>query len=127
MSARSITLLALGAAIGFAASNSNPAVSAQERAQLGALSISEGIYVDPKTFNIVKGASKTDPTAHMVKLGAQEVKAGSHHRSSRRQALPGGHRSGRRQELLVLWLGGGSVFRCWPTVSVRASSVWRGQ
>ena len=77
MSARSITLLALGAAIGFAASTSNPAISAQDRTQLGALKASEGIYVDPKTFNIVKGSSKTDPTAHMVKLGAQEVKAGA--------------------------------------------------
>ena len=77
MSARSITLLALGAAIGFAASMSNIAFSAQDRAQLGALNVSEGIYVDPKTFNIVKGTSKTDPTAHMAKLGAQEVKAGA--------------------------------------------------
>ena len=77
MSARSITLLALGAAIGFAASMSNPAVSAQDRTQLGALSASEGIYVDPKTFNIVKGSSKTDPTEHMVKLGAKEVTAGA--------------------------------------------------
>ena len=76
MSARSISLLALGAAIGFAASMSNIAVS-QERAQLGALKVSEGIYVDPKTFNIVKGTSKTDPTAHMAKLGALEVKSGA--------------------------------------------------
>jgi hypothetical protein len=33
--------------------------------------------VDPKTFNIMKGSSKTDPSEHMVKLGAQEVKAGA--------------------------------------------------
>jgi hypothetical protein len=77
MLARSITLLALGAAIGFAASTSNLAVRAQERAQLGSLNVSEGIYVDPKTFNIVKGTSKTDPTAHMAKLGALEVKSGA--------------------------------------------------
>ena len=77
MSARSITLLVLGAAIGFAASTSNPAVSAQDRTQLGALKASEGIYVDPKTFSIMKGAAKTDPSEHMVKLGAQEVKAGA--------------------------------------------------
>jgi len=77
MFARSITLLALGAAIGFAASTSMLAVSAQERAQLGALKVSEGIYVDPKTFNIVKGTAKTDPAAQLMKLGAQEVKSGA--------------------------------------------------
>jgi hypothetical protein len=53
------------------------AVSAQERAQLGALKASEGIYVDPKSFSIVKGTAKTDPGAQLMKLGAQEVKAGA--------------------------------------------------
>jgi hypothetical protein len=54
------------------------AVSAQEqRAQLGALNVSEGIYVDRKSFGIVKGATKVDPTAQIVKLGAKEVKDGA--------------------------------------------------
>src|SRR5262245_50409102 len=74
MSARSITLLAMGAAIGFAASAT---LSAQERAQMGALNSNQGIHVDPKTFNITKGTPKTDPTADLVKLAAQEVKAGA--------------------------------------------------
>jgi hypothetical protein len=74
---RSISLLALGAAIGFAASTSTLVVSAQERAQLGALKASEGIYVDPKTFNIVKGTAKSDPASQLMKLGAAEVKSGA--------------------------------------------------
>jgi hypothetical protein len=76
MSARSITLLALGVAIGFAAS-SQLAVSAQERSQLGALDANQGLHVDPKTFNIVKGTAKNDPTADLVKMQAQEVKSGA--------------------------------------------------
>jgi len=78
MSTRRLTLLALGvAAIGFAAFASKLAVSAQERAQLGALNVSEGIYVDRKNFGIIKGAAKTDPTAQIMKLGAKEVKDGA--------------------------------------------------
>jgi hypothetical protein len=76
MSARSITLLALGVALGFAAS-SRLAISATEREQLGALNANQGIYVDPKTFNIMKGEAKTDPSADLVKMQAQEVKAGA--------------------------------------------------
>lgn len=77
ISACSITLLALAAAIGFAASTSTLVVSAQERAQLGALKASEGIYVDPKGFKIVKGTGRTDPAAQLMKLGAAELKAGA--------------------------------------------------
>lgn len=77
MSARSLTILALGAAIGVAASVSMLSVSAQERSQLGALKASEGIYVDTKNFTIIKGMAKSDPSAHMMKLGAQEVKDGA--------------------------------------------------
>jgi hypothetical protein len=77
MLTRSITLVALGIAVGFTAS-SKLAVSAQERAQqLGALDASQGVYVDPKTFKIMKGSAKTDPTPQITKLGAQEVKAGA--------------------------------------------------
>jgi hypothetical protein len=53
------------------------AISAQERVQLGALNASEGIYVDPKGFGVVRGTAKTDPTAQIMKLGAQEVKEGA--------------------------------------------------
>jgi hypothetical protein len=78
MSLRRLTLLALGvAAIGFAASVSKLAVSAQERAQLGPLNASEGLYVDSKTFGIIKGTAKVDPSAQIMKLGAKEVKEGA--------------------------------------------------
>ena len=53
------------------------AVSAQERAELGALNPSEGIYVNPKGFGIIKGTAKTDPSAQIMKLGAKEVKDGA--------------------------------------------------
>ena len=78
MSSRNLALLALGiAAIGFGASMTKHAVSAQERAQLGALNASEGIYVNPKGFGIIKGTAKTDPSAQIMKLGAKEVKDGA--------------------------------------------------
>jgi hypothetical protein len=53
------------------------AVSAQGRAQLGALNGNEGIYVSRTNFGIVKGSPKTDPTAQIMKLGAQEVNEGA--------------------------------------------------
>lgn len=79
MSARNLTILALGAAAAIALAASVPklAVSAPDKAQLGALNVSEGIYVDRKNFGIVKGSAKTDPTAQIMKLGAQEVKDGA--------------------------------------------------
>ena len=78
MSARSLTFLALGAAaVALAVSMPKLVVSAQERAQLGPLNANEGIYVDRKGFGIVKGTAKTDPTAQLMKLGAQEVKEGA--------------------------------------------------
>lgn len=78
MSARKLTFLAVGAtAIALLASVPKLAISAQERAQLGALNINEGIYVDRKSFGIIKGSAKTDPTAQIAKLGALEVKAGA--------------------------------------------------
>ena len=39
--------------------------------------VTVGLHVDPKTFNITKGSPKTDPSAELVKLAAQEVKAGA--------------------------------------------------
>lgn len=78
MSVRALTILALGAAaIAIAASVPQLAISAQERTQLGALGANEGIYVDVKGFGVIKGAAKTDPTAQLMKLGAQEVKEGA--------------------------------------------------
>lgn len=79
MSSNKTTFLVLGAAaIALAASLPKLAISATERAQLGSLSASEGIYVDKKSFGIIKGAAKTEPTeAQLSKLGAKEVKDGA--------------------------------------------------
>src|SRR5262249_32905530 len=41
------------------------------------LSNNEGIFVDPKSFNIQRGASKTDASAQIAKLGAREVGVGA--------------------------------------------------
>ena len=78
MSARRLKSLALGvAAVALAASMSQLAVTAQERAQLGALKANEGIYVDQKNFGVIRGTAKADPTAQIMKLGATEVKDGA--------------------------------------------------
>ena len=78
MSARALTILAVGAvSLAIAASAPQLARSAQERMQLGALNANEGIYVDTKGFGVIKGAAKGDPSAELMKLGAQEVKAGA--------------------------------------------------
>ena len=79
MSSNKSTFLVLGAAaIALASSLPKLAISATERAQLGPLSASEGIYVDKKSFGIVKGAAKAAPTeAQLTKLGAKEVKDGA--------------------------------------------------
>jgi len=67
----------VAAALVSAAFMSKLAFSAQERTQLGALSASEGIYIDRKSFDIIKGTAKVDPTADLMKLGAKEVKNGA--------------------------------------------------
>lgn len=79
MSVRKVTIAAIGvAAVALAVSAPKLAISAADRTQLGALSASEGIYVDRKAFSIVKGTAKTAPTeAQLTKLGAQEVKDGA--------------------------------------------------
>src|SRR5262249_24337270 len=41
------------------------------------LRVNEGIYVDPSSFGIMKGAGKGDPTAKIAKLGAREVSNGA--------------------------------------------------
>ena len=80
MSSNKTTFLVLGAAAIALAVATLPklAISAPERAQLGPLSTSEGIYVDKKNFGIIKGAAKAEPTAaQLTKLGAKEVKDGA--------------------------------------------------
>jgi hypothetical protein len=70
-------LLIAAAAVGFGVTASRYANAAPEKGEIGALGPNHGIVVDPKTFTITKGASKTDPTAHIVKLGAREVTNGA--------------------------------------------------
>jgi glutamine cyclotransferase len=70
-------LLAAATAVGFGVTASHFAIASTEKAQIGALGPNHGIVVDPKTFTITKGVSKTDPTAHIVKLGAREVTNGA--------------------------------------------------
>jgi hypothetical protein len=72
-----VLLLASAAAVGLIASASKFASAAIERTELGDLSANQGIVVDPKTFAVVKGEAKTDPAAHIVKLGAREVVNGA--------------------------------------------------
>ena len=82
MSTRKLALLAVGAvAIVSAAFMSKLAFSAQERTQLGALNVSEGIYVDRKGFDIVKGTAKGDPTADSHEAWSERSERWSHHRS----------------------------------------------
>lgn len=78
MSVRTFTMLAIGAAtIAIAAAAPQLARSAQERTELTALNANEGIYVDTKGFGVIRGTAKSDPSAQLMKLGAQEVKAGA--------------------------------------------------
>ena len=83
-------LLIAAAAVGFGVTASRFANAATEKGQIGALGPNHGIVVDPKTFTITKGASKTDPTAHIVKLGAREVTA---HRRNTGNPAQSSHRT----------------------------------
>ena len=78
MSMTKSTWLALGAVL--AVSLGSTYVVAQNNGQSGPsiqLGNNEGIFVDPKTFNVARGASKTDAAAQITKLGAREVGAGA--------------------------------------------------
>jgi hypothetical protein len=77
MSPSAMKLLALSSALVVAASASQLASSKQEHVQFGALNANQGIYVDAKDFGIIKGTVKSDPTAELMKLGAQDVTAGA--------------------------------------------------
>lgn len=70
-------LLVAAAAAGFAVTASRFAIAAPEKGEIATLGPNHGIVVDPKTFAVTKGVSKTDPTAHIVKLGAREVTNGA--------------------------------------------------
>jgi hypothetical protein len=44
---------------------------------VGQLASNDGIYVDTKDFNIMKGTAKGDPAAQIAKLGAKKVSDGA--------------------------------------------------
>ena len=75
MSATKYTWLAAGAAL--AVSLGSTYVAAQSSGPSIQLGNNEGIFVDPKSFNVSRGASKTDASAQIAKLGAREVGAGA--------------------------------------------------
>ena len=77
MSMTKYVWLAAGvAAVGLVSLGSNYVV-AQSPAQSLQLANNEGIFVDPKSFTVTRGASKGDPSAQIAKLGAREVGAGA--------------------------------------------------
>ena len=68
MSARRPTFIALGiSALALPAFVPKLAIPAQERGQLGALSACEEIYIDQRSFFLVRGIAKTDPAAGIMK------------------------------------------------------------
>lgn len=76
MSPRRTALLTI-ASIGAAAIIAGLAVAATQPSAIGDLGNNEGLLVDIKTFKIMKGKAKHDPSAQLVKMGAREVEAGA--------------------------------------------------
>ena len=80
MSLSKSTLLVMGlAGIGLVSSAATLAI-AQSPSQdvISKLENNQGIFVDKKSFDVVKGASaKSDPLAGLTKMGAREVSAGA--------------------------------------------------
>ena len=66
------------AAIALAAGTGRFALAQQASPEvLGELADNQGIFVDGKTFKIVRGAAKGDPTAEIAKMGAKEIGPGA--------------------------------------------------
>ena len=51
--------------------------SSSSQNAVGQLAANEGIYVDMKDFNIMKGVAKGDPATQIAKLGARKVADGA--------------------------------------------------
>ena len=74
------TMLAMGlAAIGLVSGAATLAIAqAPSQDVISKLDNNQGIFVDKKTFDVVKGNAKTDnPVAALTKMGAREVSAGA--------------------------------------------------
>ena len=66
------------AAIALAAGTGRFALAQQASPEvLGELADNQGIFVDGKTFKIVRGAAKGNPTAKIAKMGAKEIGPGA--------------------------------------------------
>jgi hypothetical protein len=52
-------------------------VAQQSSDVIGELANKQGIFVDGKTFKVVRGAAKGDPSAEIAKLGAKETGPGA--------------------------------------------------
>jgi hypothetical protein len=80
MSLSKSNLLVMGlAGIGLVSSAATLAIAqAPSQDVISKLENNQGIFVDKKSFDVVKGASaKSDPLAGLTKMGAREVSAGA--------------------------------------------------
>jgi hypothetical protein len=80
MSLSKSTMLVMGfAAIGIVSAAATLAVAqAPSQDVISKLDNNQGIFVDKKSFDVVKGNAKTDnPAATLTKMGAREVSAGA--------------------------------------------------
>ena len=71
-----LTMAAVFAAGNVFVGSSELAVAQQSTDVIGELGDNQGIFVDGKTFKIVKGTAKGDPTAAIAKIGAKEIAPG---------------------------------------------------
>ena len=75
MPLRNPSLFISGAAAVLLSAGVHSLASGQAASQdvIGELADNQGIFVDGKTFKIVRGAAKGDPTAEIAKMGAKEI------------------------------------------------------
>ena len=71
-----LTMAAVFAAASVFVGSSELAVAQQSTDVIGELGDNQGIFVDGKTFKIVRGTAKGDPTAAVAKIGAKEIAPG---------------------------------------------------
>ena len=75
---RFITIATAFAAVSVFAAASKLALAQQPTGDvIGELADNQGIFVDGKTFKIVRGKAKGDPTAEIAKMGAKEIGPGA--------------------------------------------------
>src|SRR6516165_2368889 len=72
-----VTIAVAVAAVSLAAGASKLAFAQQSSGVVGELANNQGIFVDGKTFKIVRGTAKGDPAAEIAKMGAKEIGPGA--------------------------------------------------